>query len=132
MRRPDSTWRAIAARAATASPRLERLDDRAVLRHEVLAALEPPAADHLHHQVDRELAVEAREELVPGEVDLGLVEGGVRGVPLLVRDRARPSRRTASGSVAICSSEAVSTATSAAWRLEREPDVVALEERLGA
>ena len=41
----------------------------------------------------------------------------------------RPSRRAAP-EPAICSSDAVSTATSAAWELEREPDVVALEERL--
>ena len=50
-------------------------------------ALDPAAADDLHHQVHGQLAVEAREERVPGEVDLVLVERGVRGVPLLVRDR---------------------------------------------
>ena len=65
---------------------LVRVDDRAVLVRQVRAALELAAADHLHHQVDREVAVEARQERVAGEVDLVLVEGGVRRVPLGVRD----------------------------------------------
>jgi hypothetical protein len=65
----------------------ERLDDVPVLRDEVRVALDVPAADDLHHQVDGQLAVEARQERVPGEVDLVLVESGVRRIPLLVRDR---------------------------------------------
>ena len=63
-----------------------RVDDRGVLGREVGATLELAAADHLHHQVDRQLPVEAREQRVAGEIDLVLVEGGVRGVPLGVRD----------------------------------------------
>src|SRR5262245_32088931 len=39
---------------------LECIDDRCVLGGEVGTALEAPAADHLHHQVHRQLAVEAR------------------------------------------------------------------------
>ena len=67
--------------------RREALDDPAVLGDEVRVALDLPAADHLHHQVHGQLAVEAREQRVAGEVDLVLVERGVRCVPLLVRDR---------------------------------------------
>jgi len=51
--------------------------------------LDPACADHLHHQVHRELAIEPREERVSREVDLMLVESRIRGVPLLVGDRCR-------------------------------------------
>src|SRR6476619_622720 len=62
----------------------EGLDDVPVLGDEVVVAFDVPAADDLHHQVDGQLAVEARQERVPGEVDLVLVESGVRCIPLLV------------------------------------------------
>ena len=65
----------------------ERIDDATVLRDEVRMALDVSATDHLHHQIDRELAIEAREERVSREVDLELVERGVRHVPLVVGDR---------------------------------------------
>jgi hypothetical protein len=65
---------------------LECLHDPAVLGDEVRMALDVPAPDDLHHQVHRELAVEAGEQRVSGEVDLVLVEGRVRRVPLPVRD----------------------------------------------
>ena len=73
--------------------RLVRVHDRPVLGRQVRAALELAAADHLHHQVHREVAVEAGEQRVAGQVDLVLVEGGVGRVPLRVRDGAavRPS-----------------------------------------
>ena len=76
----------IAASCGLEVARLVRVDDRGVLGRQVCAALELAAADHLHHQVHRQLAVEAREQGVAGEIDLVLVEGGVRGVPLGVRD----------------------------------------------
>src|SRR6185436_10615348 len=66
----------------------ERVDDVAVLGDEVLMALDVAPANHLHHQVDRELPVEARKECIAGEVDLVLVEGRVGRIPLLVRDRS--------------------------------------------
>ena len=88
---------------------LECIDDRAVLGREVRATLELASADHLHHQVDREIAVEAGEQCVRRKVDLVLVEGGVGRVPARVRDggdgrfvqlpeaaqarRGRPARR---------------------------------------
>ena len=58
-----------------------------MLAGQVLAALELAAADHLHHQVHRQLPVHMREHPVAREVDLELVEGSVRGVPFLLRDR---------------------------------------------
>ena len=115
MRRPDSTWRVIAAARPLAVARLEARDDRLVLGDEVLVALDAAAADHLHHQVDRELAVEAREEPVAREVDLRLVEGRVGRVPLLVRDRVDRRARGAAGDRRSARPTAVSTATSAAW-----------------
>ncbi len=60
---------------------LDRVDDRAVLGGEVLATLDPAAAHDLHHQVDRQLAVVRGQQVVPGELDLELVEVGVGGVP---------------------------------------------------
>ncbi len=107
---------------------LVRVDDRAVLGREVRAALELAAADHLHHQVDRELAVEAREQRVAGEVDLVLVEGGVRRVPLGVRDGL-------GGRLVQLAEAAQLVAVDAADRalrrlqLERQPDVVAVRDR---
>ena len=84
---PDSMCVLIASCAAGEVARLERVDDRAVLAREVLATLEPAAADHLHHQVHGQLAVDVREHLVAGEIDLELVEGRVGGIPFLLRDR---------------------------------------------
>src|SRR6187431_3235728 len=57
----------------------ERVDDVAMLGNEVLVTLDAAAADHLHHQVDGELPVEARQERIAGEVDLVFVEGRVGG-----------------------------------------------------
>ena len=115
MRRPDSTWRVIAARVAVAVARLEARDDRLVLGDEVLVALDAAAADHLHHQVDGELAVEAREQRVAREVDLR-PRGRRRSRCPIPRARSpRPSPRVVAGARRSCSSSAVSTATSAAW-----------------
>src|SRR5262245_2703687 len=110
--------------------RLERFDDAGVLGHEVLASLEPAAADHLHHQVHRELAVERREQRVAREVDLVLVEGGVRRVPFGVRDggnrrvqelaEARELRAGEPPDGVLCRVQ-----------LERDADVVALLKRVG-
>ena len=66
---------------------LEGFDDPPVFRDEVRVPLDVAAADHQHHLVHGELAVEAREERVFREVDLVLVERSVCRVPLLVRDR---------------------------------------------
>ena len=136
--RPVSMW--LGSRRPRRGRRLEGLDDLAVLRDEVRVALDAAAADHLHQQVHRQLAVEAREQRVAGEVDLELVEGGVRGVPLLVRDRGRRSPRAASRKrvrarprsirptvrSAACSSSASRTSYPSAQRLRRHGrDVVA-------
>ena len=59
----------------------ERLNDACVLGHEVSVTFDAPSADDLHQQVHRELSVEAGKQGVSGEVDLILVEGGVRRVP---------------------------------------------------
>ena len=45
-----------------------------------------PSADHLHHQVHGELAVETRQKRITCQIDLELVKRRVRRVPLLVRD----------------------------------------------
>jgi len=51
-----------------------------VLGHEVPVTFDAPSADDLHQQVHRELSVEAGKQGVSGEVDLMLVESGVRRV----------------------------------------------------
>ena len=105
----------------------ERVHDRAVLDRQVRARLQPAAADHLHHQVDRELPVEAREERVAGEVDLMLVEGRVRGVPLLVGDgRGRRLQQLAEPLEARSGDPA--DGCLGRVQLERPADVVALDE----
>ena len=85
--RPVSMCSRIARSARSEVALGERLDDAAVLGDEVRMALDVAAADDLHHQVDGELAVEPREQSVVREVDLVLVERGVRSVPFVVRDR---------------------------------------------
>ena len=62
---PDSMCVLIAELRRCEVARLERVDDRAVLPGEVLAALEPAAANHLHHQVHGQLPIDVREHLVP-------------------------------------------------------------------
>ena len=107
---------------------LVRGDDRLVLGGQVRAALELAAADHLHHQVDRELAVEAREQGVAGEVDLMLVEGGVRRVPLRVRDRVG-GRVVELAEAAQLGAADLADGALGRLQLEREPHVVALRDR---
>ncbi len=129
MLRPVSMCSRIARCGGSRSPAGERLDDPAVLGDEVRMALDVAAADHLHHQVDGQLAVEPREQRVTGEVDLVLVERRVRRVPLLVRDRrvrrrrADPSKRRA-GRCSSCSDRALR-----GEELECQAHVVALRER---
>ena len=104
---------------------VECLDDAPVLGDEVRVPLDVPAADHLHHQVHGQLAVEAREERVSGEVDLVLVEGGVRGVPLLVRDRGVGGVEQLGEALELGCLEPTDRALRRE-QLEREPHVVAL------
>ena len=136
---PDSMCVLIACCAAGEIAGVEGIDDRAMLAGEVLAALEPAAADHLHHQVHRQLAIDVREHLVAGEIDLELVERGVGRVPLLLRDRRlgllhqraeavelRAGRPTPTVRSAACSSSARRTSyPSTDGRRRHRRDVVA-------
>ena len=128
IRLPDSMCVRIACWAAGRSRGLEGLHDRPVLAGEVLAALEPAAADHLHHQVHRQLPVDVREHRVAGEVDLELVEGGVRRVPFLLGDRRLRLLHQRPEAV---EPRRIDGADGALRRvqLEREPDVVAVADR---
>ena len=108
--------------------RLEGVDDRAVLGREVRAALELAAPDHLHHQVDGEVAVEAGEQRVRREVDLVLVEGGVRGVPARVRD-GRDGLLVQLPEAAQLVAADPPDGRLRRLQLERQPDVVALRDR---
>ena len=76
-----------------------------------------------------ELAVEPREELVAREVDLRLVERGVRRVPLLVRDRL-DRRDVAPSQVGDLLVRGGVDRDVRRVELEREPHLVALEQRL--
>jgi hypothetical protein len=107
----------------------DRLDDAAVLGDEVLVALDVAAADHLHHEVHRQLAVEAREQRVPREVDLVLVERRVRGIPLLVRDRRVGCREQLGEAVEVADADGADR-TLGREQLQREPDVVSLRDCL--
>ncbi len=57
IRLPDSMCVRIACWVCRQVAGLEGLDDRAMLACQILASLEPAAADHLHHQVHRQLPV---------------------------------------------------------------------------
>ena len=126
---PDSMCVLIASCAAARSPAVEGVDDRAVLAGEVLATLEPAAANHLHHQVHGQLPIDVREHLVRGEIDLELVEGGVGGIPLLLRDRRLGLDHQRPEPVEL---RAVDRADGALGRvqLERQAHVVPVDERL--
>ena len=94
---------------------LERLHDRAMLAGEVLAALELAAADHLHHQVHRQLPVHVREHAVACEVDLELVERRIGRIPLLLRDRRLRFLHQRPEALEVASRSTAPTVRSAAW-----------------
>ena len=120
----------IAVSTAAEVARCERLDDPAVLGDEVRVPLDAATAEDLHHQVHRQVAVEAGEERVSGKVDLVLVERGVRGVPLLVRDRLLGRVRERGERFDLRLLEPSHRALRR-QQLQREPHVVALGQRLG-
>ena len=128
MRRPVSTCSRIARSARGEVAGGEGLDDAPMLRDEVRVAFDVPAADDLHHQVHRELAVEARQERVAARS----IWNSWKAALAASHSSCEIAASVASRRSAKRSSRAVVDAADGELgreQLEREPYVVALGDR---
>ena len=128
IRLPDSMCvrTADSARASSPASKASTMARCSRARYSPPSSRPPP--DHLHHQVHRELPVEPGQHRVAGQVDLVLVERRVRGVPFLLRDRGLGRLHENPKADELRTSDRPDRARRRV-QLERQPDVVALDER---